>query len=65
MAFGWTHVSAVFQILESVAYFVAKAGITLHCYIDDYIAVVPKAKADFTLSVTCCMIWDFPSTVTS
>ena len=46
VAFGWTHGSGAFQLLsDAVAFIVAKAGIKLHCYIDDYIAVVPKAQA--------------------
>ena len=46
VSFGWTHGSGAFQLLsDSIAYIVAKAGIKLHCYIDDYIAVVPKAQA--------------------
>ena len=46
VAFGWTHRSGAFQLLsDAVAFIVAKAAIKLHCYIDDYIAVVPKAQA--------------------
>ena len=56
VAFGWTHRAAAFQILsDAIAYIVAKADIKIHCYIVDYMAVVPKAKAEgkFDLFVTC------------
>ena len=53
VVFGWTHASVVFQILsDAIAHIVAKADIKLHCYIDDYIAVLPKANAEEKF-VTC------------
>ena len=46
IAFGWTHGSSSFQILsDAIAYIMSKEGIQLRCYIDDYIAVVPRSKA--------------------
>ena len=57
VAFGWTHGSAAFQILsDAIAHIVAKAGIKLHCYIDDYIAVVPKTKADDKFKHVCDLL---------
>ena len=57
VAFGWTHGSAAFQILsDAIAHIVAKAGIKLHCYIDDYIAVVPKTKADEKFKYVCDLL---------
>ena len=54
IAFGWTHGSASFQLLsDAVAYIMSKEGITLRCYIDDYIAVVPKSKADTAFRKLC------------
>ena len=51
---SWSHGSAAFQILyQSIAYTVAKAGIKLHCYIDDYIAVLPKAQAQEKFQFVC------------
>ena len=57
VAFSWTHGSVAFQILsDSVAYLVAKLGVKLHCYIDDYTAVVPKAEAEFKFCVICDLL---------
>ena len=52
IAFGWTHGSGAFQILsDAIAFIMAKKGVKLHCYIDDYIIVSSKHKAltEFTL----------------
>ena len=57
VAFGWTHGSVAFQILsDAIAHIVAKAGIKLHCYIDDYIAVVPKTKAEDKFKHVCDLL---------
>ena len=66
MAFGWMHGSMAFQILSDASVFiVAKANIKIHCYIDDCIAVLPKAKAEEKFQFVCdLMNWDFPSIIT-
>ena len=57
VAFGCTHGSAAFQILsDAIAHIVAKADIKLHCYIDDYIAVVPKTKAEEKFKYVCDLL---------
>ena len=57
VAFGWTHGSAAFQILsDAIAFIVAKANIKIHCYIDDYIAVLPKPKADEKFQFVCDLL---------
>ena len=54
IAFGLTHGSASFQLLsDAVAYIMSKEGVTLRCYIDDYIAVVPKHKANHAFQRLC------------
>ena len=46
VAFGWIFGTASFQLLsDSVAYLI-KNHCNLHCYIDDYVAVLPKHKAN-------------------
>ena len=46
IAFGWIHGTAAFQLCSDVIAYIMKArGISLHCYIDDYIAVLPRASA--------------------
>ena len=57
LPFGWTHGSGAFQLLsDSNAYMVAKAGIKLHCYIDYYIPVVPKAQAQEKFQCVCALL---------
>ena len=57
VAFEWTHGSAAFQILsDAIAHIVAKADIKLHCYINDYIAVVPKTKAEEKFKYVCDLL---------
>ena len=54
IACGWTHGSASFQILsDAIAYIMSKEGIQLRCYIDDYIAVVPKSMAHAAFTRLC------------
>ena len=57
IAFGWTHGSASFQILsDAISFIMGKEGIRLRCYIDDYIAVVPKSKAQQAFMQLCLPI---------
>ena len=57
IAFGWTHGSSSFQILsDAIAYIMKREGIQLRCYIDDYIAVVPKSKADSAFHRLCDLL---------
>ena len=54
IAFGLVHGSASFQICsDAVAYIMKQKGFEIHCYIDDYIAVVPKEKADIAFATLC------------
>ena len=47
VAFGWVHGSAASQrVSDAVTFILAKKGIKLFAYIDDYILVSPKATAD-------------------
>ena len=57
VAFGWTHGSAWFQILSNaVAHIMSKEGVNLRCYIDDYIAVVPRSMADSIFQRLCLLL---------
>ena len=57
IAFNWSHGSAAFQILsDAIAHIVAKADIKLHCYIDDYIAVVPRHKTEDKFQFVCDLL---------
>ena len=47
IAFGWTLGTAAFQLCsDAIAFIMAKQNVKLHCYIDDYVAVVPRARVD-------------------
>ena len=47
IAFGWAHGMAAFQLcLDAIAFIKSKQDVTLHCYIDDYMAVVPRARVE-------------------
>ena len=64
IAFGWTHGSASFQILlDAISFIMAKEGIRLHCYIDDYIAVVPKSKAQQAFTRLCELLEELGITI--
>ena len=55
--FGWMHRSSSFQILsDAIAYIMRKEGIQSRCYIDDYIAVVPKSKAHTAFYRLCDLL---------
>ena len=48
ITFGWTLGTAVFQLCSNtITFIMAKQNVKLPCYIDDYVAVVPRAEAVF------------------
>ena len=54
IAFSWVHGSASFQICsDAIAYIMKQKGFQIYCYIDDYIAVIPKDKAHFAFETLC------------
>ena len=41
IVFGWVHMTWAFQLCSyTIAFIMKTRGVRLHCYIDDYIAVV-------------------------
>ena len=49
ITFGWTLGTVAFHLCsEAIAFIMDKQHIKLHCYIDDYMAVVPRARAGAT-----------------
>ena len=57
IAFGWTHGSGSFQLLsDAIAHIVAKRGLKLHCYIDDYIVVTSRSKAEKQFTLLCDLL---------
>ena len=56
VAFGWISGTASFQLLsDSIGYFM-RNHCKLHCYIDDYVAVLPKYKADEAFDRLCLLL---------
>ena len=56
-AFGWAHGSTSFQLLsDAVAHIMRRKGYNLFCYIDDYIAVLPKSKAGKAFDDLCALL---------
>ena len=50
-AFSWVHGSASFQLLsDTVAYIMNQKG---YCYINDYVVVLPKSRADRAFNDLC------------
>ena len=57
VAFGWKHGSGSFQILsDAIAHIMAKKGVKMHCYIDDYIVVTSKSKAFDQFAMLCDLL---------
>ena len=47
IAFGWTLGTAAFQLCsDAIAFIMSKENVKLHCYIHDYVAVVPRVRAE-------------------
>ena len=49
VAFGWIFGTASFQLLSDSIAYLMRDFCSLHCYIDDYVAVLPKHKANAAL----------------
>ena len=63
VAFGWTHGSVAFQMTSDAnAFMMQDLGCKVHAYIDDYVVVAPKSKADnfFMLWSAYYRTWAFP-----
>ena len=57
IAFGWKHGSGCFQLLsDAIAHIMAKKGVKMHRYIDDYIVVTAKLKATEQFSMLCDLL---------
>ena len=53
--FGWVHGRAVFQLcFDAISFIMAKHN--FHCYIDDYIAVIPRAQANIAVKRVCMLL---------
>ena len=47
ITFGWSLGTAAFQLcFDAIAFIMSKENVKLHCYIDDYVAVVPRVSSE-------------------
>ena len=54
IAFGWVHGTSAFQLCsDAIAFIMKKHNIALHVYIDDYIAVIPRDRAQDAFQRLC------------
>ena len=57
--FTWVHSMTAFQLcLDIISFILAKQDVKLHCYVDDFIAFVPRPKAASAFSRTCALLQD-------
>ena len=57
ITFRWVHGTAAFQLCsDTIAYMMKTRGVTLHCYIDDYIAVLPRDRAQNAFEQLCTLL---------
>ena len=56
VAYGLVHGTASFQLVSNaVAYFI-RDQVKLHCYIDNYVAILPRVKADTVFHNLCTLL---------
>ena len=59
IVFGWTLGTAAFQLCsDAIAFIMAKQNVKLYCYIDDYVAVVPRARAEAAFQCLRTLVQD-------
>ena len=58
VAFGWIFGTALFQLLSDSIAYLMRDFCSLHCYIDDYVAVLPKHKANAAFDKLCSLLQD-------
>ena len=62
IVFGWMLWTATFQLCsDAIAFIMAKQDVKLHCYIEDYVAVVPRARAENAFQCLRTLLQEFPT----
>ena len=56
VAFGWVHGTSSYQLISDAIAYIMKDQVNLHCYIDDYVAVLPRVKADKVFGNLCTLL---------
>ena len=56
VAFGWIHGTASYQLISDAVAYIMRDQTKLHCYIDDYVAVLPRSKADNVFQNLCTLL---------
>ena len=55
-AFGWVHGTSSYQLISDAIAYIMKDQVNLHCYIDDYVAVLPRVKSDEVFRNLCTLL---------
>ena len=56
VAFGWVHGTASYQLISDAVAYLMRDQVRLHCYIDDYVAVLPRVKAQEVFRHLCALL---------
>ena len=56
VAFGWVHGTSSYQLISDAVAYIMRDQVNLHCYIDDYVAVLPHAKVDKVYQNLCTLL---------
>ena len=57
IAFGWMHGMASYQLLsDAIVFMMHEKGVKVHPYIDNYVVVVPRSRADKAFDDLCSLL---------
>ena len=56
VAFVWVHGTASYQLISNAIAYLMRNQVRLHCYIDDYVAVLPRVEADTVFRKLCTLL---------
>ena len=56
VAFRWVHGTSSYQLISAAIAYIMKDQVNLHCYIDDYVSVHPRLKADKLFQNLCSLL---------
>ena len=54
--FGWVHGTASYQLISDAVAYLMRDQVRLHCYIDDYMAVLPRVEANIVFQNLCKLL---------
>ena len=56
VAFGWVHGTASYQLISDTVAYLMRDQVRLHCYIDHYVAILPRVKAHEVFGHLCTLL---------